>query len=835
MLTKPVTCDDGCPLSRIGQGYASTDGTGRNGVLLVGEALGAQEVAKGLPFVGDAGVQLNRSIERTRLKRADFKITNIVRCQPPGNEFAGMPWEEGAAGHCRHNLDAVIGEMKPRVIVAMGAIPLKYILGLHGIMDRHAPKRGYVYDSIVSGHHCFVVPTPHPSFIMQGNTQLTGVQMMDLVRAERVAREGYREPACNYVEHPCLADADAWADEAELACGNGAWLTADIETPRSGATAEDDYGEIVDAEILRISFAFKAHHAITLVWKREFMPVVQRLLRLPTTLVWWNQDFDAPRLKAAGMTLTPKQLDAMAAWHFLQSDVPRALGFVASLQTELTEWKSLSDSRQEFYSCRDADAAIQCCYKTRDSLKREGRWDAFVGHVVELKPILDQMSRNGVLLDLKKRDTFRALLVKEKDDVTDRIQRNVPIACKRVKRYKRTPPDGYLGKPHSVGGEVGVWDCDDAGWFVRLPWNPNSSQQMLTYLRFKHYVVPKNHKTGEDTTAKGDLDKLARKHDDQVLVETVYAREYTKMIGTYIDGYEPDVDGRLRAHFDQKPSTLRLNCEKPNLQNVRKRWKLAKQYREQFMAGDGNVLVEMDYKAIEAVITGVLAGDVEYVAAAKLGIHAILASYVLGAPIDIHDVNARAKVHALKREHPQTYDDCKHVVHGSNYLATPFKMRMDFPDSFPSLKDAKQKQDLYFNTLAKKVQAWQQATLSVAYSRGYLDNAMKYRHYLWDVLHWDWRKRMLVPGQDAKKAAAFDPQSTAAGIIKMAMKRIARIPCYLAALRLQAADRTLDSRIAWLKAEMERPVPELGNLIIETEVTVGRNWGQMKDWTPVGL
>ena len=60
-------------------------GDPRADLMLVGEGPGAEEDARGLPFVGPAGELLNRIIEAIGLRREDVYIANTVKCRPPGN------------------------------------------------------------------------------------------------------------------------------------------------------------------------------------------------------------------------------------------------------------------------------------------------------------------------------------------------------------------------------------------------------------------------------------------------------------------------------------------------------------------------------------------------------------------------------------------------------------------------------------------------------------------------------------------------------------------------------------------------------------------------------
>jgi len=54
-------------------------------LMLIGEAPGADEDAKGEPFVGQAGQLLNAMLYAIDLKRESVYITNVVKCRPPDN------------------------------------------------------------------------------------------------------------------------------------------------------------------------------------------------------------------------------------------------------------------------------------------------------------------------------------------------------------------------------------------------------------------------------------------------------------------------------------------------------------------------------------------------------------------------------------------------------------------------------------------------------------------------------------------------------------------------------------------------------------------------------
>ena len=87
-------------------------------LMFVGEGPGADEDAKGEPFVGRAGQLLNNMISAMGIKREDVYIANVVKCRPPQNRTP----EKDECDTCSPFLMRQIDIIKPKVIVALGAV-----------------------------------------------------------------------------------------------------------------------------------------------------------------------------------------------------------------------------------------------------------------------------------------------------------------------------------------------------------------------------------------------------------------------------------------------------------------------------------------------------------------------------------------------------------------------------------------------------------------------------------------------------------------------------------------------------------------------------------------
>jgi uracil-DNA glycosylase len=164
---------------------------GWNGIALVGEAPGAEEVRLGHPFVGRSGQLLDKILEKADITRRRCLVTNVFRFQPPGNkvdhffisrraakqqgiEIAENLGQFGSA-YCRGEFAGEIGHLAATfrkmkkahpnmVIVALGRTPLWALTGENELLKKIGkPLPCRLLEGVE------VIPTFHPSFILRGN------------------------------------------------------------------------------------------------------------------------------------------------------------------------------------------------------------------------------------------------------------------------------------------------------------------------------------------------------------------------------------------------------------------------------------------------------------------------------------------------------------------------------------------------------------------------------------------------------------------------------------------------------------------------------------------
>ena len=847
------------------------DGVDALGVLLVGEAAGEHEAALGKPFVGAAGSYLNRVLKRAGFLREHFRVHNVLSCRPPENKLLGMPYEATAIAWCRENLDATIALSKPKVIVALGGIPLRRLTGATSITR----YRGFVLPG-PSGS--WVVPTFHPSYLLPRRGQaktsrLVGTVAFDIKRAVEIAREGFERKPVRYLCDPTPAEAHTFLLEYEAALATGwTYLSADIETPYKLETPdeqaltggdgeeEDDTEErLAPAEpILRISFAFRSHYAMSVPWLPPYLPIIRRLLASAGPKVFWNGGFDVPVLRRNGIEVAGEIYDAMWAWHVLQSDLDRGLESVSSYWTDLLPWKHTSGEDPARYNAQDSDAALRNMLAIEGALRKNGQWEVFKEHVVELDPILYEMGQvNGVCVDTAGQTALREELEREKERILTEAQAVVPESVKPLKTLAK-PREGYqevkaavsyracsacgkenVNKNHPCvkegKGVVEVRWREGSKWQTRLPFNPNSREHLMAYMAQVGHPLGKDPRTKKETLDKKHLETLKKKYG---AAHPIYSlaldlRLVSKTLGTYVNGFTPDARGRIYTLYTHAPSTLRLSSRAVNLQNVshRSENKYAHLVRKTIIPSPGRVFVESDSSAIEAVMVGYLMGSQRYIDLAREGVHAYLACMELGLEF------TPANVARVKAEFEDVYARCKRVVHGTNYGMGPALMAAQYPEAFPTATPARKLQEKYF-AVCPGLAEWQEQVRVLAHKQTYLVNPWGYRHYFYNVFSRNARGERIL-GDDAKRCVAFLPQSSAAAFMKDTLRSLWRehpwVRPYLPAngsihdsVCLDVPEERVDEAVELLAQVMTRPIPQMAGLRVGCEVKVGRNWAEME-------
>ena len=150
------------------RGPTSFNGTVESSLAIIGEGPGQVEDDFGVPLVGPSGQLLDKALWSVEVTRDRIYTTNVIKCRPKGNrtptvqegQFCSTLW-----------LDGEIAFVKPKVIIALGSVALKY---LYHIEARITKDRGNWFNT---KYGIPAIATYHPAYLLR----LTG---KDLVKAK---------------------------------------------------------------------------------------------------------------------------------------------------------------------------------------------------------------------------------------------------------------------------------------------------------------------------------------------------------------------------------------------------------------------------------------------------------------------------------------------------------------------------------------------------------------------------------------------------------------------------------------------------------------------------
>ncbi len=164
------------------------DGNPDSGVMIVGEAPGAEEERQERPFVGPAGQLLDLMLASIGLDRTSVYITNLSPWRPVGNRVPNVQ----EAAELIPLLHRHVSIVEPRFILALGGTSTKALLGTQsGIMR----MRGRWETTELEDHKVEVLPTFHPAYLLREPAQKR-LAWRDLV-AFRSKLEGGTAPTNN--------------------------------------------------------------------------------------------------------------------------------------------------------------------------------------------------------------------------------------------------------------------------------------------------------------------------------------------------------------------------------------------------------------------------------------------------------------------------------------------------------------------------------------------------------------------------------------------------------------------------------------------------------------
>ncbi len=151
---------EGCGLKATAKNLCFYRGAEHARLMIVGEAPGRDEDLEGKPFVGRAGMLLDKMLAAIGLSETDVHITNIVYWRPPGNR---TPTPQEALA-CRPFLERQAALVAPDVVLALGGAAAKQ---LFDVADGIMRIRGKWRSIELGGHKARAMATLHPAYLLR--------------------------------------------------------------------------------------------------------------------------------------------------------------------------------------------------------------------------------------------------------------------------------------------------------------------------------------------------------------------------------------------------------------------------------------------------------------------------------------------------------------------------------------------------------------------------------------------------------------------------------------------------------------------------------------------
>jgi DNA polymerase-1 len=478
--------------------FVKTEGPATANIMFVGEAPGEQENLTGKPFRGPAGHTFDMLLNQAGIVRQNCLVANVAREKPPGNkitfyyEDAGCtvpkPMMRGFIEYLRKEIIA----LKPNLVVALGATALRTLTDNRSIQA----ARGYICEStLVPGQK--VLPTYHPQavgyqwdlhwqVIMDLRKALTNSQTPGLWKEDRVLRASVSKH--EYLEYL------QWLLEKHKGP-----IALDVETASPGSHI--DIVGIADSPKHAVSFEFlhQRNPKFSLDGELEIWQALARVL--PTKeLIMQNASYDSAVLWLNNGILCKNTIaDTMIATHVCWPEVPRNLGFQASICLNVPAWKHLQHDMPPYYNCCDAANTYGIWEVLKIEIEKLGVRHTFDAEMAQLEPST-MLQLQGLHVDNEKR------IAMEKDTKEELI---------------------------ALEGQIET----DIGRSVNF--NSPKQMQQLLYVDMGLPMQFKRRKSITEsrklTTDEEAMKKLARTSGNPVLEKIMKAKKLGKLLSSFID------------------------------------------------------------------------------------------------------------------------------------------------------------------------------------------------------------------------------------------------------------------------------------------------------------
>ena len=159
-LKNKIKSIEDCELKKFAKNIVFSDGNPNSQIMLVGEGPGEKEDAQGKPFVGDAGILLNKMLDAIKIKRENIYITNVVNYRPPNNRKPEISEINRYSVFLREHISII----NPKILILMGSTAMEAIFGQKLKISK---ERGKWKETIINQKTYLSILTFHPAYLLR--------------------------------------------------------------------------------------------------------------------------------------------------------------------------------------------------------------------------------------------------------------------------------------------------------------------------------------------------------------------------------------------------------------------------------------------------------------------------------------------------------------------------------------------------------------------------------------------------------------------------------------------------------------------------------------------
>lgn len=835
-----------CPLKDCGNKVEPDLPKKKTAIFFLGEAPGAREEKKGVPFIGKEAKILTDLVPDEYENKVAYG--HVVMHRPPDDKEPDYV----AIECCRSYVTAAIEKARPRLIVGLGIVAQRWVLNNADIIG----LRGRIFTVKIGDHVCFFMPTFNPAFVLKSaydadrplQSRMGHCFRMDITRAFEFLKSK-REPHVvsaaeakkdikifNGHKTSLLGFTELMDEFAALRKAKK--LAIDLETYPLRPYSEG--ASLLTAAIsyrlkngLQQTFAFAVHHPKAGWTKKELEMILDALEEVlankkvvkvahnaPFELEWLMHELETDFVDHNSWEDTMvqahliderkgqgKEEDRRPTYQNLNFLCNQYFGLAIKglFKLNMKDMRKTDIDECLLYNGVDSKYTLQLHEVQSDILKDEGLRDIF--KIAKPRSVtVAVMQRLGIGVNQKDNKKFADKLAGEIKEIETTIQ-----GLKVVKQFVK-----------------------DKGEF-----NPHSGPQVLSifkdYLKRDEIRVPKKMAKDENDFSykvdKGVLDQI----DHPLAPAILKLRNRQKLKSTYVDEFTMGSgsliypDGKLHTSYNTTFTTSgRLSSDEPNLQNFPKRndaW-----VRSQVVPPPGHIILAVDYGQLEWCLACMCCQD-------KVMIDATWTGY------DVHMVWTKK----IAKLWPK-------LVGGKKFLGDPDKMKkarglvknkMVFPVIFGATEKSVAgylgmpddvTQDIFkeFWRTFTGLERWQKKLMKSYYEEGFVENFFgRRRHY----------------PMTRNEAINHPIQSSAAEIVVDAMNRLSILAMETGQWHLHPRlnihddltfcvpddDKIIDESIEIIVKEMLLLPFDFVNVPMSVEISMGKNWADLEDigkfWT----